>query len=160
MLRSNAMMSAHVHVLAKLSATVIASGLIVTALASTTAFAAGSNVSKYRKVPIRLPQGLIDGLGTTQYGAGTRDGASFGFGCNPGEVVQTCDANTSITMPDALALDLGPAVNTALFGIKRKSECTAMVDKDQSGITGCVYEGCLGYKKPVVMLCKSAGTGK
>jgi hypothetical protein len=155
------MMSAPIHVLANLSSAVIVSGLIVIAFASTTAFAGGSNATKYRKVPVKLPQGYVDTLGASQYGTGNLvDGASYGFGCNPGEVVQTCDANTSITMPDALALYLGPAVNTVLFGAKRKSDCTAMAGTDRSGISGCIYEGCLGYKKPVMMLCKSAGTGQ
>lgn len=128
-----------------------------------TAFAEEVVASKYRKVPIKLPQTYREALGTRTYGPGNFDGAGYGFGCDRGEVVKTCDANTSSNMPKGTVwlsgkLVLGPAINTALFGIKRKTECTASLAIDRSGLSGCVYESCLGYKKTVVMVCVPKGS--
>lgn len=124
------------------------------------ASADSSAARNFRKVSIKLPQGFKEALGAPRYGGGDLDGATYGYGCERNEVVKTCDANTSLSMPRGNVLfsgklTLGPADNTMLFGIKRKSVCTATITTDPSGTKGCVYSGCLGYKKPVTMLCMS-----
>ena len=146
--------------LKKFAFAIVSVFLMGTAFFTEVALGAGTNAHKYRKVPIKLPQTFKESLTGPRYGTGNMDGANYGYGCNQGEAVQTCDANTSIdeakveTWVGAKSV-LGPATNTALFGIKRKSMCTATEIKDTSGIEGCLYEGCLGYKKPVVMVCIS-----
>jgi hypothetical protein len=122
--------------------------------------AEGAAAHNPRKVTIKLPQSFKETITAPKYGTGNMDGANYGYGCGPGEAVRTCDANTDIdnskneTWLNAETV-LGPATNTALFGIKRKSICSATEIKDPSGIEGCLYSGCLGYKKPVVMVCVS-----
>jgi hypothetical protein len=144
----------------KFAFAVVSVFLIGTTLISEVALAAGTDAHKYRKVSIKLPQTFKDTLTTEHYGTGNMDGANYGFGCDQGEAVKTCDANTSMdetkveTWVGAKTV-LGPATNTALFGIKRKTICTVTEIKDSSGIEGCLYESCLGYKKPVVMVCMS-----
>jgi hypothetical protein len=116
-----------------------------------------------RKISIKLPQTYKDALTTRTFGPGNLDGAVYGYGCDRGEVVLTCDANTSLNMPKGSVwrsgkLVLGPASNTALFGIKRKTMCKAMVVADNGGRSGCAYESCLGFKKSVLMVCVPKGS--
>jgi hypothetical protein len=139
---------------AAIFALVIASAVLMSRGAS----AENSTAQSYRKVSIKFPQGFKEALNAPRYGAGDLDGASYGYGCERNEVVKTCDANTSMSAPKGNVLfsgklTLGPANNTMLFGIKRKSVCTATITTDPSGTKGCVYYGCLGYKKPVTMIC-------
>jgi hypothetical protein len=122
------------------------------------AFARGTTAPRLRKVVIKLPQTYKETLIGPRYGEGSWDGPSFGYGCEQGEAVRTCDSNTSQdndkneTAVGAKTV-LGPASNTTLFGIKRKTICAAVEIKDSSGIEGCLFEGCVSYKKPVVMVC-------
>jgi hypothetical protein len=129
--------------------------LVGTTLVSEMAFAA---TPKFRKVVVKLPQTYKETLLGPRYGEGTWDGPSFGYGCEQDEAVRTCDANTSIdNSKNETAVGgrtvLGPASNTTLFGIKRKTICAAVEIRDTSGIEGCLFEGCVAYKKPVVMVC-------
>jgi hypothetical protein len=117
-----------------------------------------SAVPKFRKVMIKLPQNYKESLLGPRYGEGTWDGPAYGYGCEQDEAVRTCDANTSndnSKNETAIGLKtvLGPASNTTLFGIKRNTVCTAVEIKDTSGIEGCLFEGCVAYKKPVTMVC-------
>jgi hypothetical protein len=136
--------------------------LVVFSLGS---YAQEADAPVYRKVAVVLPQNFKELLGARRYGPGDLNGATFGYGCNRGEEVKTCDLNTSTSMPKGSTffsgkLKLGPASNTAFLGIKRKSTCTATVTSDFSGVKGCVYAGCLGYKKPVTMLCMARGASQ
>lgn len=132
--------------------------LIGTTLVPNLALAGRTAAHKLRKVAIKLPQTYKETLLGPRYGEGNWDGPSFGYGCEQDEAVRTCDANTSIdnskneTAVGAKTV-LGPASNTTLFGIKRKTICAAVEIKDTSGIEGCLFEGCVSYKKPVVMVC-------
>jgi hypothetical protein len=141
-----------------LAVAIVAAFFIGTTLVPDLALAGGTAAHKLRKVLIKLPQTYKETLLGPRYGDGTWDGPSFGYGCEQDEAVRTCDVNTSNdnskneTAVGAKTV-LGPASNTTLFGIKRKTVCTAVEIKDNSGIEGCLFEGCVAYKKPVVMVC-------
>ena len=109
--------------------------------------------SKFRKLHLIMPKTLKEVFGTTLY-----SNIGPGYGCDGGEVVQTCDAHTSLSMPEegfwGSKLKLGPAANSAVLGIKVKTTCIAHMVRDSRGISGCAYEGCVGYNKPITMVCK------
>jgi hypothetical protein len=109
--------------------------------------------SKFRKVHLNMPKTLKEVFGTTLY-----NNIGPGYGCHGSEVVQTCDAHTSMSMPEegfwGSKLKLGSAANSAVLGIKVKTTCIAHMVRDSRGTPGCAYEGCVGYDKPITMVCK------
>jgi hypothetical protein len=114
------------------------------------------SVAKFNYIQVTLPKTLGELLGSARhFKNGFQDG--IGFACDQGEVVKTCDANSAAAMPKegmwGSRIVLGKATNTALLGIKITTKCTASKANDMSGIVGCVYEACLGYSKPITMVC-------
>jgi hypothetical protein len=106
-----------------------------------------------RQISIKMPQSYGQIIG-----ASNRYRQGIGYGCEPGEVVKTCDANISAVMPPSdflwgSKMVLGTASNPALLGIRIKTKCTARVERDNSSRFGCVYEGCFGYSKSITMVC-------
>ncbi len=139
-----------------------AKGIVACFLALTVApasFRSEEAVMGYRKINLTMPQTLGEALGGRTYKSLSASG--IGQGCYPDEVVVTCDANVSLNMPKrgfwGSKLVLGPAVNKALLGIKMTTKCVAKLEITAGGIEGCVYEACLGYKKPIVMVCMAKG---
>jgi hypothetical protein len=128
--------------------------LLGISLLLTSAKADESATNGFRQVRLKMPQTMSEILGLKMY-----QNRGFGFSCNPGEIVKTCDAETSLSMPKAKmfgnsTLVIGPATNTALLGMKVKTSCKGWLAYDNA----CVYEGCVGYKKPILMVCVPKGS--
>jgi hypothetical protein len=111
---------------------------------------------KYTKIPVEIPTDIREyNMGARRFGDGV------GQGCNYGQIVKTCDANTSSVMPKGKFLSsprlvLGSGVaGSSSFAKKFKTKCIANVALDSSGLEGCVYNGCFGYTKPIEMVCMS-----
>jgi hypothetical protein len=117
------------------------------------AFLSATPASADTKVRIRMPQTFTEAIGMRTY-----QNRGPAFACNVGERVKTCDANTAASMPKPRFIGgssyivLGKATNKALLGLKMTTQCTGTEVNDFARF-GCVYEGCLGYKKPIVMVC-------
>ena len=114
--------------------------------------------SNLRRISVKMPKTYGEILGDSH-----RYRQGIGYGCEAGEAVKTCDANTDAVMPPSKFLGgselvLGSASNPALLGIKVKTKCTARVEYDNSSLYGCVYEGCFGYDKPITMVCVTKGS--
>ena len=114
--------------------------------------------AKSRRITVKMPQTYGEILGS-----GNRYRQGIGYACEAGEAVRTCDANVSAVMPKGdlfggSNLVLGSASNPALLGIRVKTQCTARVEYDSSSLSGCVYEGCFGYIKPITMVCVTKGS--
>ena len=120
-------------------------------LCSLAANAENTAAPSFRVVQLKMPQTAAEFYGQVVIDSGAA------FGCERGEIVKTCDTNTNVNGAKkgffGRSLVLGTAVSHAFLGLKITTKCTAVEVTDFGGIAGCAYQACVGYAKPVAMVC-------